>query len=282
MSLIIRRDAGRRLPWLCCALSGLALAAGTVPAAGIAPASVAPPSMADGYVRYAGTAHVRHSSEFLYGERHVLHYRGGQLRERVVLYTCGDGSAFARKTVSYVDPLAPDFMLEDSSNGLREGIRTTPDGRSVFFRPHASDAEHSGPLPAVMGLVADAGFDEFVRANWQRLVAGDALQMPFLVPSRLEDYRFQVQHLRSQDLGGTPTEVFRLRLSGFWGWFLRGIDVYYSSDARVLVHYDGLSDLRDAGGDPFKAEIDFPGAARGPASEQDMQAARAAPLHPCS
>lgn len=270
MPLIGRRYAQRQLLLLCCALPGLAAAAAAAPA-----------NVADGYVSYSGTAHVRHASEFLYGERHVLHYRGGQLRERVVLYTCSDGSAFARKTVSYVDPLAPDFLLEDFGTGLREGIRSGPDGRFVFFKPNASDAEQSGTLPRVMGLVADAGFDEFVRSNWQRLVAGDAVQMPFLVPSRLEDYRFQVQHLRSEDFAGTPTEVFRLRLSGFWGWFLRGIDVYYSTGARVLVHYDGLSDLRDPAGDPFKAEIDFPGAARGPASEQDMQAAREAPLHSC-
>jgi hypothetical protein len=270
MSLIVRSGAARRLLWLCCALPGLAPATGT-----------APDGVADGLVRYSGTAHVRHSSEFLYGERHVLRYRGGQLRERVVLYTCRDGSAFARKTVSYVDPLAPDFVLEDLGTGLREGIRSGQDGRFVFFRPHATDAEQSGPLPGVMGLVADAGFDEFVRSNWQRLVAGEAVQMPFLVPSRLEDYRFQVEHLRTEELAGAPTEVFRLRLSGFWGWFLRGIDVYYSSDTRVLVHYDGLSDLRDPAGDPFKAEIDFPVAGRGPASEQDLQAAREAPLHPC-
>ncbi|HXN10474.1 MAG TPA: hypothetical protein VN859_04475 [Steroidobacteraceae bacterium] len=270
MALIARRQTSHLLLWLCCALPGLTLAAGAAPA-----------SVADAYLRYAGTAQVRHSSQFLYGERHVLHYRGGQLSERVVLYTCSDGSAFARKTVSYVDPLAPDFVLEDSGNGLREGIRSGLDGRVVFFRPHPSDAEQSGPLPRVMGLVADAGFDEFVRSNWQRLIEGEALQMPFLVPSRLEDFGFQVQHLRSETLAGTPTEVFRLRLSGFWGWFLRGIDVYYSSAAHVLVHYDGLSDLRDPAGDPFKAEIDFPGAARGPASEQDLLAAREAPLHPC-
>jgi hypothetical protein len=254
----------RRALALCCLLPNLALTAD-----------------ADGYLRYSGTASVRHSSEFLYGERHVLHYRDGRLAERVVLYTCGDGNAFARKNVWYVDTLAPDFLLEDAGSGLREGIRSGPDGRFVFFRPHPANAERSAPLPQVMGLVADAGFDEFVRSNWQRLIGNDAVPMPFLVPSRLEDYGFQVQHLRSEVLAGVPTEVFRLRPSGIWGWLLRGIDVYYSSGERVLLRYDGLSDLRDAAGDPFSTEIAFPPEARGPASAQDMLAAREAPLRPC-
>lgn len=268
------------VPWG--VLSGLVLAVATAPASSAPTAPDNPGGTTDRYLRYSGTATVRHSSQFLYGERHVLHYRGGRLAERVVLYTCSDGSAFARKTVAYVDPLAPDFLLEDTANGMREGVRSEPGGRIVFFRLHASELEKSAPVPQVSGLVADAGFDEFVQSHWQQLVGDAVLQMPFLVPSRLEDFGFQVQHLRSERVGDTPSEVFRLRLSGFWGWFLRGIDVYYSSADHVLIRYDGLSDLRDAAGDPFRTEIAFPPETRGAASGAELIAARQAPLRPCS
>jgi hypothetical protein len=278
-------DIPRRAAWsalvLCCLMPELALAARAAPATVTADLAAAGANTIDAYLRYSGTASERQSSQFLYGERHVLRYRGGRLAERVVLYTCADGSPFARKVVAYVDPLAPDFLLEDAGSGMREGIRSGPDGRVVFFRPHPTGTERSSPLPRVMGLVADAGFDEFVRSNWDRLVGNDALQMPFLVPSRLEDFEFQVQHLRAESLDGVPTEVFRLRLSGFWGWFLRGIDVYYSRAGRVLLRYDGLSDLRDAAGDPFRTEIEFPPDARGPASAQELLAAREVALRPC-
>jgi hypothetical protein len=241
----------------------------------------------DGYLSYAGVADVRHTSTFLYGEQHVLQYRQGRLAERVVLYTCKDGSAFARKVVTYVAgaPTVPDFLIEDSSDGMREGIRTAttpgrPD-RTVFFRENARAAEKSGPLPDVPGLVADAGFDEFVRAHWDSLMNGAVSQMRFLLPSRLEDYAFQVQRLRQETIGGIPTEVFRLRLSGFWGWFLPGIDVYYSDAERVLVRYDGLSDLRDASGDNYKVVIDFPPQERKAAGEATLQQALRAPLAAC-
>jgi hypothetical protein len=87
----------------------------------------------------------RHSPQFLYGERHVLLYRGGGLAERVVLYTCRDSSAFARKSASYADSLAPDFLLEDVSNGMREGCVPMPTAGRCFIAGNGSIPK--GPAP---------------------------------------------------------------------------------------------------------------------------------------
>lgn len=244
---------------------------------------------ADGYLTYSGVATSRRTNDFLYGERHFLSFRDGRLDQRVVLYTCRDGSAFARKKVAYRDPLAPDFIVEDASNGMREGIRTAaaaglPGGgseRTVFFRENARSREATGPLPRVPELVADAGFDEFVQLHWPQLMAGNALQMRFLVPSRLSDYGFQVERLRSETVRGVSAEVFRLRLSGFWGWILPGIDVTYSDADHVLLGYDGISDLRDSGGNNLKVMIEFAPKDRHPATAEALQQALLAPLAAC-
>jgi len=254
----------------------------------LAYAASAPGAVPDGYVSYTGLARARHSTDILYGERDVLLYRQGRLAERAVLYTCSDGSAFARKIVSsYPNALVPDFLFEDASNGMREGIRedapeaATSGARSVFYRERSGDAEKSGPLPSVPGMVADAGFDEFVQSHWDSLMTGKAVDVRFLLPSRLSDYGFQVQRLRGDLIRGTPTEVFRLRLSGVWGWFLPAIDVYYSSTDHVLMRYDGISDLHDATGNNYKATIDFPVEERKATTAQAMLEARAAPIAPC-
>ena len=238
----------------------------------------------EGYVSYRSVARVRHSTKTLYGEQHVLRYRDGRIAERVVLYTCRDGSAFARKIVTYPNSLVPDFLFEDASNGMREGIRedaTRGGGRTVFYRERTGVPEKSGPVPAVPGLVADAGFDEFVLGHWDTLTSGKTLEMRFLLPSRLEDYGFQVQRLRGDLMQGAPTEVFRLRLAGIWGWFLPGIDVYYRSSDHVLVRYDGISDLHDATGNNYKTTIDFPVEERKAATAKAMLDARAVPIAPC-
>jgi hypothetical protein len=235
----------------------------------------------DRYLAYSGTASAPHSAEFLYGEQHVLHYRDGRLVDRVTLYTCGNGQPFARKTVVYADPLAPDFLLEDLSIGLREGVRTEGGRRVVFFRRVRVEAEKSAPLPSVAGLVVDAGFDEFIRAHWERLAQAQGMEMHFLVPSRLESLNFQVQRLRADTLDGIPVEVFRLKLTGVLGWVLPGIDVTYSADDRVLMRYEGLSDLRDAAGDNFRASILFHSIDRRPVTEQESVTARQAALGRC-
>ena len=248
-------------------------------AAGAPPISRAVPT--EDYVSYSGTATLRHGARVLYGERHVLEYRAGRLAERVVLYTCADGTPFARKTVSYVDPTAPDFSLEDVSTGLQEGVRTAAGGRLVFFRPNHRESDKSAPLPPTPGLVIDAGFDDFVRAHWRTLLAGRPLRFPFLVPSRLGDIGFQVQHQRSDLLEGVPVEVFRLKLSGIWGWLLSGIDVSYGTADQVLMRYDGLSDLRDAANDNYAVIVNFHPRDRAPGSAAAMAAARAVRLAPC-
>jgi hypothetical protein len=230
---------------------------------------------------YSGTATARHSSEFIYGERHLLRYRDEQLAERLVLYTCRDGSAFARKTVSYVEPMAPDFVLDDAANGMREGVRTDGTGRTMFFRGVRLEPERSGPVREVPGLVIDAGFDEFIRANWPSLMTGTPRDLHFLVPSRLGAMHFHVQRVRGDAFDGVPVEVFRLQLAGVLGWVLPAIDVSYGSESHVLMRYEGLSDLRDSVGDNFQTTITFHPGDRKPAEESEWASARQARLGPC-
>jgi hypothetical protein len=235
----------------------------------------------DRYVSYFGTATARHTTKILYGERHVLRYRDGILADRVVLYTCADGSTFARKIVSYVDPQVPDFGLEDAVNGTSQGIRSVGDSRSVYFVARRVDPEKSGPLPKAPDLVSDSGFDEFIRAHWQPLLNGDVLPFNFLVPSRLGSVPFQMQHLRSDTLEGIAVEVFHLRLTGVLGWVLPGFDVSYGAADHTLIRFEGTSDLRDASGDNFQTEINFRSSDRQPSTPAAMAEARLARLAPC-
>lgn len=235
---------------------------------------------ASDYLVYSGTGKALHGDEFLYGERHVLRFDQGKLAERVVLYTCRDGSAFARKRVYYRDPLAPDFELDDSATGYREGIRSDGSRRVVFFKA-ASDPERTAPVPTVDELVADAGFDEFVKKHWTELLSNAPARFDFLIPSTLGEHRFQVSHEGTDVIAGRVNEVFRLRLAGWWGVLLPSIDVRYDAKERVLTRYEGISNLRSARGGNLKAQIDFPVEARRPATDAALQSALAASLGKC-
>ena len=244
-------------------------------------APAAPACAADQYVEYTGQALVHGSDRFAYGEHHFLGYRDGRLAERVVLYTCLDGAPFARKTVEYVQPLAPDFLLEDASSGLREGVQEIGGQRTMFFRDRHGEAERSAPLPALDDLVIDAGFDQFVTAHWKSLLDSGREPMRFLVPSRRDFMNFEVLHVRRETVAGIDAEVFRLKLSSVLGWVGPSIELAYSRGERTLLRYRGLGDLRDASGNNISADISFDPADRRPTSPDAMAAARRIALRRC-
>jgi hypothetical protein len=247
----------------------------------LAAASATTCAASDEYREYLGTATARHGRDFLYREYHILRYRDGRLAERTVLYSCADGAVFARKRMTYVQAAAPDFDFIDASNGMQEGVRTQGAARSMFFKADQAAAERSAPLPQSSELVVDAGFEAFVQAHWNDLMRRPAVPLRFLVPSRLQAMEFEVQHLRSDHFEGKPTEVFRMKLSGVLGMLFSGIELAFSATEHWLVHYEGLSDLRDPSGSNLQVNIVFPSEERRPSSPQAAAAAQAALLAPC-
>lgn len=191
----------------------------------------------------------------LYREEHLMRESYGKLDERLVLYRCLDGAAFARKRVRYgSDPAAPSFLLEDARSGYREGAEQTGDGLRVAWTA-PGEAEAAAVLPPGP-VVTDAGFDEWVRAQWEPLARGGVQSIQFLVPSRLRAYRFEVSPLDTEEEG---LRAFRLQLGGWLAWLVPSIDVAYDAQSRRLVRFEGLSNLRDDAGDaPLKVRIEFP------------------------
>ncbi len=215
------------------------------------------PASAATFRAETGLARDYDTGRLLYREEHLVHAASdGRPLERVVLYRCADGTPFARKRIDYRDGLqAPAFQFEDARSGYREGVRRDAEGREVFVvRPGAEERE--APLPAGP-LVADAGFDPWLRDAWPRLATGERVPLSFLVPSRLTSFDFKVYAV---DEGAAAGERrFRLRLGGWLGWIAPHIDVVYAEADRRLLRFEGLSNLRDdAGDDPLKVRIAFP------------------------
>lgn len=250
--------------------------------AGAAAGVLAEPALvADGILTYRGMATELATHQKLYSEEHYLRYQNGRIAERVVLYQCADGAPFARKRVQYVDRFAPDFETIDAGSGMHEGLRSNSGQREVFYRENSGEKETRKLLQPTAGLVADAGFDEFIRGNWDSLMSGQSRDLDFLVPSRLGVHGFQVKHVRAEAVDGVPAQLFRLRLSGILGLLLPGIEVYYSDAQRTLLRYDGLSNLQDADGKQHKVLILFPPQNRVRSDAAALLKAQQAPLRAC-
>jgi hypothetical protein len=230
-------------------------------------------------LQFTGIARSRDGTP-LYVESHHVQNAGAIGETRLVMYRCAmDGPAFARKELTYGRVREePEFTFTDARSGYVEGLRQTPQGPRVFQQENARGARREAKVPAGVTIVADAGFDEFVRKHWAELEAGETVRFPFLIPSRLDFLTFKVKKHREVRIEGATASVIRLNLSGVFGWFLPYIEVSYRKSDRILMRYDGLTNIRDEQGSNHVAIIEFPLRERRIVPLVDLLKLRAEPL----
>ena len=221
-----------------------------------------------------GDARAPGQARLLYRESHLIRQDGDRPLERLVLYRCPDGRAFARKRIDYrSSALAPDFELVDA-RGHREGLRRQ-DGRILVW---SGDDAPRALSPPGGTLVADAGFDEYLRRHWTAATSGKPQHIAFAVPAYGRSLAFKVRGQPVRD--ATGPHRFELRLDGLLGRVAPAIRVEYD-DQRRLRRFVGLTNIRDTRGDQVEAEIVFAAAPRA-VDAREWQAATGTPLASCA
>ena len=210
-----------------------------------------------------GAACERSTGEPLYREVHEERWEGGRIVEDRVTYRRPGGEVFAAKRVDFrSDAVAPDFALVDFASGHREALERLGDAIVVRYRAPNGAPERSATLASGAALIADAGFDRFIERSWDRLVAGEAVVRPFLIPSRLGPVDMRIRRLR----GAGDREVeFELAIdSVLLRLVVPAIRVRYDASTRRLLRYEGMSNLRAGDGKNLDVTIAFsPGRASG-------------------
>lgn len=204
-----------------------------------------------------GVAYAKHGGAVVYRETHWL-YRDAGGDARLVLYRCPDGRAFGRKTLrDGRDPAAPDFEFVDARHGYREGLRTRGGSREVFHQDGARKPLRGGRV-SVRGLVADAGFDAYVRTHWDAIAARDGRVVPFLIPSRLAPLDFRIGEARDLRESGRAVRRLRMRIDGLLGRALPDVELTYDVATRRLLRFTGPGTVRDARGRVQSIRVEFP------------------------
>ena len=167
-----------------------------------------------------GVARNPSTSTVMYREQHWTRRQADKLVERLVLYRCPDGTAFARKRVDYRgSAISPAFAFEDRRSGHREGLRRNA-RPTLFFQAPGQSGERLAAMKSG-SFVADAGFDEFVRRQWSALVAGRSMPLDFALPSRLRSLPFSVRRQGEAVIAGEKAWVFRLKLQHSYKFLIR-------------------------------------------------------------
>jgi len=205
-----------------------------------------------------GSAYDLESDELLYRETHCV---SEDDLAREVIYQDAGGKLIAYKKLDYSSgATTPSFVQKNYYSGelvevaLDEGVVSMAVTDSSSGEALKSSEENPGQkLP----LVIDAGFDVFVRQNWDSLVAGESLRFQFPLSDRAS-----LIELRIQPLGCSyPTQsdqCFRLDVAN---WLLRmlvkPIELGYDSDQRQLTRFRGLSNIGDENGNGLVVDIKY-------------------------
>ena len=208
--------------------------------------------------RAIGEAYDLKNDEFLYREVYCVN---GKPDEIEVVYRNEADSVIAHKTLDYRSgPMTPSFVQNNLYSSEVIEVRLGDDEVSmsvvdaVTAEPKKTSAERTGgELPVVI----DAGFDEYVRQNWDALLAGE--KKSFLFPFA---ERSKLLELRIKSAGCSyPTDTdqcFKLELSN---WFFRmlvaPIELGYDPAKRRLLRYRGLSNIGDGKGNGSVVDIRY-------------------------
>lgn len=210
------------------------------------------------YQQVVGEASVLKSGESIYKEFHC-----GAANELAtdVFYQSSDGKLIAHKTLDYQPGnTTPSFAQTYEQN--QEKVNVTFDNKTLVMSMTAGDGKEGSRQYQVSALgkipiVIDAGFDVFIRDNWDALLSGKKkyFQFPLVSRSRLISLRVKKSYCQYET---TTDQCFALEPSN---WLFRmlaePIELGYDKDLLRLNRYRGLSNINDSNGDGLVVDIQY-------------------------
>ena len=212
---------------------------------------------ADGGVLAIGRAFDLNNGAYLYSET----YCAGEVPDQIgVVYRDGTDRLFTRKKLDFSAAAAAPALLQQNYH-TRESIEVVLTGGRLGIRVRDIEnrrlkTEKYKNVGAGVAVVIDAGLDEYIKRNWDNLLAGNKSR--FLFPFA---ERKRILHVRARrvdcDYASDSGHCFRLELSN---WFLRllvaPLDLSYDQERR-LRRYRGLSSIVDKNGKSPKVDVRF-------------------------
>jgi hypothetical protein len=183
--------------------------------------------------KIVGRAFDAGSGDFLYSEHHFCAH---DMLACVVNYRDSDGQLIASKTLDFsVGRYQPTLQMRDFRSSLEYSFNT-------------SERED---------LVVDAGFDNFVRGNWDVLDEGEVVNFPFKVLGI--DSPLEMRALRDRT-GDCNDKQLCLKVtldSWFLGLLVDPIKLSYSKEGRRLLRFQGVSNILGPGGESLNVDLRY-------------------------
>ncbi len=210
--------------------------------------------------RFTGTATTGDGS-VIYEERHAVDgtCEDGVFRPQqheVAYHKPDTEESFARKTLEYeASVLRP--AVDFSQPTFDENMEITypePETLVINWQTPRGDSERF-EVDYTPNTVVDSGFDNFVRQNWQSVVAGESVEFRFLGPTRGEHYGFVLERVESDRVDAD--HVVQIRPTGMVVRFLVDPIVLGYNNSGALSDYLGLTNIRKNQDENYTAHIRY-------------------------
>ncbi len=203
-----------------------------------------------------GEARDADSGQVLYRE---YHYRQPGSGLGSVEYRSPEQRLLSTKTLDFNHaPWAPAFRQVDFRTGELIFARWQGQTLTMGYRESQRDTLRQEQVDPQQ-LVADAGFDSFIRAHWNGLVDDQAQRFEFAIPSRLSTLTLVAQRRDCEESSAEQEAVcFRVKPENWlFAMLADPIDLKYARQDRQLLSFRGLSNITDADGNPQVVTIRY-------------------------
>ena len=207
-------------------------------------------------LEYVGTAMAPDTQQAIYSEAYTEQFNADGILQRITVdYRRPDGSALAHKTLDYArHPYAPAFDFHNRATGYQESLTWLNDGRVRLRHQDAGKSAQEKILRVPEPVVADAGFNQYVRDHLPQLKAGQTRRFHFLNPARLDWFAFTARIIAS-DSNTLTVEV--APASRVLRWLVDPIELVYGETDGRLLQYRGLTNISLDKGDTLSAHIHY-------------------------
>jgi hypothetical protein len=236
-----------------------------------------------------GVATQADNGGFLYCEYHYLQDKQSTVMESVqsmgdaviakVEYRDGTGQLLATKQVDFsIDRLAPNIKQIDNRHGEKVLIQRNKspnktDVIAITYQPPKTQDVKAFALDANKNIVADAGFDNAVRAYWDDIIAKQKVIIEFVAPIQQTTVNLSIKSRNIKrcnalnDSGSSKGQdsavyndsahlcVTAQAANVFLNWFVKPIVLVYERESQRLLAFSGSVNLSDENGGAQSATI---------------------------
>ncbi|MFT5219740.1 MAG: hypothetical protein ACI9LO_001876 [Planctomycetota bacterium] len=205
-----------------------------------------------------GEAFQLNSDSLLYRETHCEALNG---KSQEVIYKNSRDELIAFKTLDYsTGNLSPSFLQYNYGRDQSVEVLVKESSVSMVVKNTALskiESSNDAKIDQRIPVVVDAGFDRYIKQNWDALVSGEQKQFQFPLASRSSLIELRVGSA-SCNYQSETDQCFKLEMANWlYRMLVDPILLGYDADQKRLMRYRGLSNIEDKNGDGLIVDIHY-------------------------